>query len=360
MKNVLIYAAAFLCAGLIALVSTPAVKILAGKIGAIDVPKDDRRMHKKPIPRLGGLAIFFGFIVSILIFARIDSQVCGMLLGAVVIVSLGIIDDMASVGAIPKLFVQIVAAVIPVMHGTVIHFLSNPFVSGEYFDLGFLAVPFTIFWIVAITNAVNLIDGLDGLACGVSAISSLTLVVIALIVSERQVAIIMIALVGSCIGFIPYNLYPAKIFMGDTGATFLGFILACMSVQGLFKMYAVISFVIPFIIIGLPLFDTSFAFIRRILAGKSPLTADRGHVHHKLIDMGFSQKQSVALLYMVTCALGLFAMLLTTKSPVRWLLALVALVLVAVVVSAITKKYHEYSACHTPAPPAQENEEQEK
>lgn len=345
----LTYLGAVLTAAVLTFAATPLVKKLAVKIGAIDIPKDNRRMHHVPIPLLGGLAIFIGFVVSILIFVETDTQVEGMLLGAVIIVALGIVDDMDSVGAIPKLFVQIAAASIAVLHGTVVEYISNPFSSGSYIDLGVMSVPLTILWIVAITNAVNLIDGLDGLAAGVSAISSVSLVVIAFIVSEPSVALIMIALVGTCLGFLPFNVYPAKIFMGDTGSTFLGFILGCMSIQGLFKMYAVISFAIPFIIIGLPIFDTGFAFLRRIFKGKNPLIADRGHVHHKLIDMGFSQKQSVALLYMVTCALGLFAMLLTTKSPVRWIFALAVLVLVFVVVSMISKKHHDSAANHCSA-----------
>ena len=187
-----------------------------------------------------------------------------------------------------------------------------------------LSIPISVLWIVAITNAVNLIDGLDGLACGVSTISSMTMLVIALTVAEAQVAILMAALAGACIGFLPYNLNPAKIFMGDTGSTFLGFVLACISVQGLFKMYTLISFVVPFLIFGLPIFDTCFAFIRRIAHGQSPMHADRSHVHHRLIDMGFSQKQAVAVLYVITAILGLSAVVLTTSGPVKAMLLLLA------------------------------------
>ena len=244
-------AAAQLAAALIALVTTPVVRSLAFIMGAVDVPKDNRRMHNHPIPRMGGLAIFFGFILSVLIFIPLTSELRGMLLGSVVIVILGILDDIFALPALPKFFVQIGAALIAVLAGNRIDFLSNPniFSSEPFWDLGWLAVPITALWIVGITNAVNLIDGLDGLACGVSTISSMTLLVIALVMEEPDVAILMGALSGACIGFLPYNLNPAKIFMGDTGSTFLGFILAVVSIQGLFKFYAIISFAVPF---GLP------------------------------------------------------------------------------------------------------------
>ena len=195
--------------------------------------------------------------------------------------------------------------------------------------MGKLSVPITVLWIVAITNSVNLIDGLDGLADGVSAISATTVLVIALLVSESQVAIVMAALVGACVGFLPYNMNPAKMFMGDTGATFLGYILATMSIQGLFKFYAIISFAVPFLILGLPIFDTAFAFIRRIAHGQSPMQADRGHVHHRLIDMGLSQKQAVATLYVISAILGLSAVVLTTSGELKAMLFFVTLCIVA-------------------------------
>ena len=291
-------AAALLVAALVALISTPVVKALAFRVGAVDVPKDARRMHDHPIPRMGGLAIFFGFILSVLIFQPLTPELRGMLLGGVVIVILGIFDDIFALPAMPKFLVQIGAALIAVLEGNRISFLSNPniFSKEAFWELGWLSIPISVFWIVGITNAVNLIDGLDGLACGVSTISSMTLLVIALIVSEPDVAILMGALAGGCIGFLPYNLNPAKIFMGDTGSTFLGFILAVVSIQGLFKFYAIISFAVPFLMLGLPIFDTCFAILRRVSHGQSPMQPDRGHIHHRLIDMGFSQKQAVAVL----------------------------------------------------------------
>lgn len=320
-------AAALIVALVVSLVSTPVAKNLAYRMGAVDVPKDNRRMHKQPIPRMGGLAIFFGFILSALIFLDMTPQLRGMLLGAVIIVVLGIFDDIYSLRAMFKFVVQIVAALVAVLSGNIVQSISNPnvFSADLYWNLGILAVPFTVIWIVAITNAVNLIDGLDGLACGVSTISSMTLLVIALVVSEGQVAILMAALAGACMGFLPYNMNPAKIFMGDTGSTFLGFVLAVVSIQGLFKFYTIISFAVPFLMLGLPIFDTAFAFIRRIAHGQSPMSPDRSHVHHRLIDMGFSQKQAVAVLYIISAILGLSAVVLTTSGPLKAMLLLLAL-----------------------------------
>ena len=328
---------ALLVALVISFLMTPVVKTFAYKVGAIDVPKDGRRMHKVPIPRLGGLAIFIGFMVSILLFVPITSEMKSILLGAVIIVVLGVVDDIMALPAMLNFVVQIVAAAIPATHGVTILAFSNPniFSDNLYWVLGGLSVPFTILWIVAITNSVNLIDGLDGLANGVSAISATTMLVIALLASEAQVAIVMAALVGACVGFMPYNLNPAKMFMGDTGATFLGFILATMSIQGLFKYYAVISFVVPFLILGLPIFDTAFAFIRRIAHGQSPMHADRSHIHHRLIDMGLSQKQAVATLYVISAILGLSAVVLTTGGEEKAMLFFAALCIVAVVAAQV-------------------------
>ena len=313
--------------------ATPLVKNLAYKVGAVDIPKDERRMHKTPIPRLGGLAIFLAFLLSVLIFGRIDQQMQGILLGAVLIVVLGVLDDILALKALPKLFVQIAAAGIAVAHGCSIQFISNPnvFSGSTYVNLGWLSIPITIIWIVAITNAVNFIDGLDGLAVGVSAISAASLIVVALLVAETNIAVILCALFGACLGFIPYNFNPAKIFMGDTGSTFLGYILACLSVQGLFKMYAIISFAVPFLILGLPIFDICFAFLRRIAKGQNPMTADRGHVHHRLIDMGFSQKQAVAISYMLTAILGLAAVLLTSSGELKALILIAAVLVVGAI-----------------------------
>ena len=333
----LLTTAALVTALVISFLMCPLVKSFAYKIGAIDVPKDNRRMHKKPVPRLGGLAIFLGFIVSILLFAKIDGEMQGILLGAVIIVVLGVVDDMTPLRAYFKFFVQIVAALVAVFHGVVIETLSNPniFSQNPYWNLSWLAIPITVLWIVGITNAVNLIDGLDGLACGVSTISAMTMLVIALLVSEGDVAIIMASLVGACLGFMPYNRNPAKMFMGDTGSTFLGYILATISIQGLFKYYAIVSFAVPFLVLGLPMFDTIFAIVRRLAHGQNPMAPDRGHIHHRLIDMGLNQKQAVAALYVVSSILGLSAVVLTASGAVKAMLLLLALAITAYLASRV-------------------------
>ena len=281
-------ALALLTALVVSFLMTPVVKSFAYKVGAIDVPKDERRMHHKPIPRLGGLAIFAGFLASILLFVdiRLNPQMQSILLGAVIIVVLGVVDDIMALPAKLKFVIQIAAALIPALNG-------------------------------------------------VSAISAATVLVIALITSDAQVAVVMAALVGACVGFLPYNLNPAKMFMGDTGATFLGFILSTMSIQGLFKFYAVISFAVPFLILGLPIFDTAFAMIRRMAHGQSPMHADRGHIHHRLIDMGLNQKQAVATLYVISGILGLSAVVLTTGGEAKAMLLLIALCVVAVVAARV-------------------------
>lgn len=321
---------ALLMSGLISFAMTPMVKHLALRVGAVDVPKDERRMHHRPIPRLGGLAIAVSFILSVLVFADVDYEMQGILLGSVMIVVIGVLDDIMTLKPLPKFIVQVLAAYVVVAHGCKIQYISNPILTSDarYLDLGVMSVPVTILWIVAITNAVNFIDGLDGLAVGVSAISAATLSVVALLVAENNVAIVLVVLLGACLGFIPYNFNPAKIFMGDTGSAFLGFVLATMSIQGMFKLYAIISFAVPFLILGIPIFDICFAVIRRLAKGQSPMKADRGHIHHRLIDMGFSQKQAVAITYLLTGILGLAAVVLTSSGELKALILIGAVFLV--------------------------------
>ena len=342
--------AAFAVAAVLSYFFTPPVKNFAHKVGAIDVPKDARRMHKKPIPRLGGLAIYGGFLCSILIFGQLDETMLCVLLGAAIIVALGIFDDVLALGAKLKFVVQIVAAAIPVCIGDLqigLFTNLNPLSDTPFVHLGILAVPVTIIWIVGITNAVNLIDGLDGLAVGVSSIAAITMLAVALLTGNMPIAITMAALAGACIGFMPYNLNPAKIFMGDTGSTFLGYMLATVSIMGLFKFYAVISFAVPFLILGLPIFDTANAIIRRVAAGRSPMSPDRGHVHHKLIDMGFNQKQAVAILYAISATLGLTAVVLTSSGEVKAIVLLLA-VLAAILVGACIMYGAEHWSKHAP------------
>lgn len=342
-------------AAAVSFASTPLVKALSVKVGAVDVPKDARRMHDHPIPRMGGLAIFFGFVAAMLLMVPLDTERKGMLLGAVIIVVLGIFDDIYALPAKPKFLVQIIAALIAVLAGNRIEVLSNPniFSPNPYWELGVLSIPVTVVWILAITNSVNFIDGLDGLACGVSTIGAATMLVIALLVSERDVALMMAALVGACMGFLPYNFNPAKIFMGDTGSTFLGFIMATMSVEGMFKQYTIISFVVPFLMLGLPIFDVCFAVVRRVSHGQSPMKPDRGHVHHRLIDMGFSQKQAVGVLYVISAILGLSAVVLTAGGAEKAMIFLLAMAAAALIAWRVflTGPGHDKPEEEPPVPP---------
>lgn len=334
--------AALAVAFAISFAATPVVKAFAQKVGAMDVPGENRRIHDHPIPRLGGLAIFLGFLLSVVLFARpLDRQIQGVLLGAILIVVVGAIDDLISLKAGIKFVAQIVAASIAVLHGVVIEVLMNPFVfmEAEHIVLGVFAIPVTIIWIVAITNSVNLIDGLDGLAVGVSTISSVTLLVISLLVSDVTVAVVMAALAGACIGFMPYNLNPAKIFMGDTGALLLGYVLATMSVIGLFKFYAVVSFAVPLLALAIPLSDTIFAVFRRLFKGQNPMKPDRGHFHHRLLDMGLSQKHAVSILYLLSAIFGFAAVALTTTEEAKTLILIIAFC-VAVILLAFVQNRH--------------------
>ena len=292
---------------------TPPVKRFAELIGAVDKPSE-RRINKVPIPRMGGLAIFLGFVLTVLLFVPLSTQVTGILLGAVIIAVMGAVDDIVSLNAWVKLALQIVAAVVVIRCGVVFDAISNPNPLSEvtFIEIGWLSVPLTVLWIVACTNAVNLIDGLDGLAVGVSAISSASMMLVSMIVpvSTGSVPLLLACLTGACLGFMPYNMNPAKIFMGDVGSQFLGYVLACVSIMGLFKFHAVITLIVPFLALAIPLFDTVSSFFRRILHGQSPFHADRGHIHHRLLATGMSQKQAVATLYGVSAVLGIIAVMI--------------------------------------------------
>lgn len=330
---------AFIVSFIFCFAATPLVKAWAIKFNALDVPKDGRRMHKEPVPRLGGIAIVFGFTVALFcFFGKFDRKTIATLIGAAIIMIMGVIDDVKTLDAKPKFLIQIIAALIVIIGGNLkIDVITNPnfFSPNPYWILPeWLSVIVTIVWIVFITNAVNFIDGLDGLAAGVSAIMSVSLVFIAVKLGEYPVAVIGTSLMGACFGFLPYNFNPAKIFMGDTGSTFLGFILATLSIQGVFKSYAIISFAVPLLILGLPLFDAVFAMVRRISKGQSPMQADRGHLHHRLIDTGFSQKQTVFILYSISGVLGITAVVLAESNALRAILILLC-VLVLILIEAI-------------------------
>lgn len=332
-----------LVAFLVSFASTPIVKSLAFRIGAVDVPEDDRRMHKTPTARLGGLAIFYGFIVAILCFSDIDYSIRGILIGSVIIVGLGVLDDVFCLKPLPKLLVQIAAAGVAVAHGIQITYLTNPGIFGgtRYISFGIWAIPITIIWIVGVTNAVNLIDGVDGLAAGVSSISCISLFAISLMTKEVNISILTAAVAGATFGFLPYNIHPAKIFMGDTGATFLGYILACVSILGLFKGYAVISFATPFLILGLPIFDTAFAVLRRIYHKQPPMSADKGHLHHRLIAMGFDQRQTVKILCIASALLSMSAVVLMMSGTSRSIILIISVILLVWVGTSLMKSDKE-------------------
>jgi len=335
----------FAVAGVISFASSPLVRMFAIKFKLMDVPEDDRRMHTVPTPRLGGLAVFLGFLFSVLLLVPITYELRGILIGAVVIVIMAAIDDAVKLHYIPRFITQIFAACIPVFFGVRIEAFSNfHFSSAEpYFDLGFLSIPATIIWIVLLTNAVNWIDGLDGLSTGVSTISAFSIFLVSLLLPEPLplIALVMAAVCGACVGFLPYNKFPAKMFIGDSGAMFLGYILATMSILGLFKFYAVVSFAVPFLILGLPIFESVTSILRRVLRGKNPMKGDRGHIHHRLIDMGLSQKQAVAILYVASAILGLAAVVLATSGELRAILLIVSGVVAAVVALWVYSSRHK-------------------
>ena len=341
---------AFAAALVLSYFMTPPVKEFAERIGAMDVPRDDRRVHDHPIPRMGGLAIVVGFVLAVLFCVPPDEKIYGILIGSLIIAFMGGLDDIVSLT--PWIKFLVIDAITWSTEQTYIE-ISN--LSGAVI---------TIFWIVLCTNAVNLIDGLDGLAVGVSAISSCVLLVVSLLASELSVSIILASLLGACLGFLPYNLNPAKIFMGDVGSQFLGFVLSTVSILGLFKLQAVITFFLPLLALAVPLADTAFAVIRRVLKGQSPFHADRGHFHHRLLASGLSQKQAVAVLYGVSAIGGLVALIIAGRSPALKILCLIAIFLALVGIAIIifvrnprrarARKEHEQALREAQARAAQE------
>jgi len=320
-------AIAFTIAFIATFMLTPHTINLAKKLGAVDTPQDDRRMNKTVMPRLGGLAIIIGFFLSsfyLLATMTIEGtlnlfqenyllKVIGFVIGAFLIGVTCFIDDVKGVRAIIKLIVQIAAAVICVRCGIRIDRISIPFL--DFLDMGKIAAyVVTVIWIVGITNAINLIDGLDGLSTGIAIISCISLMVIFSLNGSPLVSIILItSLCGALVGFLPFNFNPAKTFMGDTGSNFIGYCLSILSIIGMAKTYTAIVLIAPIIVFGLPLFDTSFAIVRRLVKGKSlkaVFKPDAGHLHHRLIKKGFTQKQAVLILYAVTAFLGIFAIIL--------------------------------------------------
>lgn len=308
------YIVAFFLPFILSYVLTPVAKKLAYKVGAIDVPKDNRRVHKKPIPRLGGLAIFLSTAISMIILMPKNNISISILIGGSLIAITGIIDDIKPMSAKLKLALQIVAALIVVLGGVQIDTITNPS-NKQIIELKAFAIPITIFWIVGITNTLNLIDGLDGLSAGVSGISASSFFIVASIMSAKLgnpdfmiIPILLSAiLAGAAFGFLPHNFNPAKIFMGDTGSLFLGFMLSVIAVEGVMKGVATIAIVIPILILGLPIFDTTFAILRRFINKRPIMEADKGHLHHRLLDKGLSQRQTVLVLYTISVLMSVSA-----------------------------------------------------
>lgn len=301
----------------LALCLTPLVKKFAIKIGATDVP-NARKVHTKIMPRLGGLGIFLAFVLGLLAVLPIipydftpreANFIKALLCGGGLIVLLGGLDDRFELSAKVKLLGQIAAACIVVFgFGITVDFVNIPF-NNTYSSLeSWISIPLTIFWIVGVTNAVNLIDGLDGLAAGVSGIAIATIAVMALLMGNVMVALLCLLLLGSIVGFLFFNFHPAKIFMGDTGSLFLGFCLALLALLG-FKQIAVVSFITPLLIIGVPLSDTFFAIVRRKLQKKPIFAPDKGHLHHCLRELGFSHRQTVLIIYGIASFFGVLAII---------------------------------------------------
>lgn len=301
------YVIAFGIALIVTYVIPPAVKRLACRVGAMDNP-NARKVHHGAVPRLGGLGIYIGFLASVLYSLPLSTEVVGLLMGSAVIIAVGVWDDICQIPAKVKLLGQILAAVVLVACGVRVDWVLNPF--GDYIYLSaFISVPLTILWVVGFTNMVNLIDGLDGLAAGVSSIAAVSVALIAYQMGQWNSVAITVAMAGAAIGFLQYNFNPAKIFMGDTGSMFLGYTLAAVSIMGVMKTAATVALVVPVIALGLPIMDTALAIVRRKLSGVPIFAPDRGHLHHRLLDSGLSQKQVVLLMYAITAFLGMIALL---------------------------------------------------
>lgn len=318
---------AFLIAFLTAFMATPHTIKLAKKIGAVDTPKDARRINKITMPRLGGLAVLAGFFVSVvylLIVMTLENKInlfqdnyvkklFGFAIGALIIGITCFVDDVKGVPALIKLAAQTLAALVVIKCGIRIDNLDIPFINTDNVGNWFYII-LTLGWIVGITNAMNLIDGLDGLSTGISLISCLSLLIIFSLNGSPLISIVLItALGGALCGFLPYNFNPAKTFIGDTGSNFLGYCLSIISILGIAKTYTAIVIVAPILVLALPIFDTLSSIVRRIIQGKSLkaiIQPDANHLHHKMLKKGFTQKQAVLIMYGMSAVFGLFAIIL--------------------------------------------------
>ncbi|WP_240374375.1 glycosyltransferase family 4 protein [Bacillus piscicola] len=295
---------------LLSLFLTPLVKKLAFRIGATDQP-NHRKVHKGSMARLGGLSIYVAFLAGLFILQPHNAYMPYIVAGGTIIIITGFLDDMFELSAKWKLLGQIAAAVIVLIGGVEVQFINLPF--DARLELGWLSIPITLLWIIGITNAINLIDGLDGLAAGVSSIVLATISVLAIIQNDIFIVALGIALLGGTLGFLVHNFNPAKIFMGDTGALFLGFMIAVIALLG-FKNVTIFSLVVPVIILAVPISDTIFAIIRRMV-NKQPLSApDKSHLHHCLLRLGYSHRQTVLIIYALSAFFGVSAVIFTIST----------------------------------------------
>ena len=291
---------------LIVVLLTPAVGGMARLLGVVDKP-DERRLNRRPIPRLGGLAIFMGILVPSLAFLDLSSEMRGILLGAAVACVVGAIDDFRGLAPFPKLAGQVLAAAIPTAFGVWIDHFTLPFLGAV--DLPpWIGVPLTIVWIVAVMNMVNFLDGMDGLASGVCAIAGLTFAVLALSLGKVDAAVLSAIVAGACIGFLRHNFFPARIFMGDSGALVLGYTLASISVAGLLKTASTVVLFLPLLVLAVPILDTSFVVLKRLKYNQRISTADRSHLHHRFINIGFTQRRAALTMWAWTASLGAAAL----------------------------------------------------
>ncbi|WP_156290912.1 glycosyltransferase family 4 protein [Oceanobacillus salinisoli] len=297
---------ALIIAFLASLLLTYPVKKLAGKIGAVDFP-NHRKIHKVVTPRLGGLAIFAGSFLGALYLQPNHELLLEILLGAIIILLTGALDDKYSITPIAKLTGQLIAASLVVSSGLIIERLTVPLIGA--IELGFFSVPITLLWIVGITNAINLIDGLDGLATGVTSIALTSIFIMSIMDGQIIVAYLSIVLIGANLGFLFHNFYPAKIYMGDSGSNFLGFMIAVVSILGLFKEVAFFSFIIPIIVLAVPIFDTLFAIYRRAKNKEKIMQPDNKHIHYRLLEAGFTHRQTVLIIYAFSALFGALAIL---------------------------------------------------
>ena len=285
---------------------TPAVGGMARLLGVVDQP-DARRLNKRPIPRFGGLAIFLGILVPSLAFLDLSGEMRGILLGAAVACVVGAVDDFRGLAPLPKFVGQVAAAAIPVAFGVWIDHFTFPFVG--VVDLpAWVGMPLTVVWIVAVMNMVNFLDGMDGLAAGVCAISGLTFATLALSLGKIDAALLSAVVAGACVGFLRHNFFPARIFMGDSGALVLGFTLAAVSISGLLKTASTVVLFLPLLVLAVPIIDTSFVVARRLKHGESPFAPDQSHLHFRFLRRGYSQRRAALTMWAWTASLGAAAL----------------------------------------------------